>query len=595
MKDFIGWGIIGCGDVADRKAGASFREIRGSRLAGVMRRSADKAEDFARRHGVPFWTTDADELIRHPEVDALYVATPPAHHLEYALAVCAAGKPCLVEKPAGRSAEECRQMVEAFRKAGIPFFVSYYRRHLPKFRRVKAILGSGQLGEIVSIQYRMGKNPRRRLPARVSGGGMFYNLSGHVLDLLDAWFGPLELTGSAATSAIPLHQEEDAVALTFRTRGGAVGTASWNSVASHAEDELVIEGLAGRMSLRGMSRTSPIRVELEPGPAILRSRSPAQRNLRMLRRALKLPFRETHRFRADERPHGPMLEGIVDCLRRGAEGTGSDEAALRTSQLMNDALDTYYGGRAGPFWDRPQSWDSLRGRAARRAAAPGRGRYPLGPEQLRFFQENGYLGPFECDADWRGLEVPLKKGQNLHLERPEVFQVCTHPSVTARVAQLVPGHRIALFKSRFVVKAPGVRGEIAWHQDVGDTNGGFDADGKPIPTVSAWLALDEVTAANGAMRVIPGTHRRLYGEFNKRIRADLVERGELTEEEIARAVPLELRPGQFYIFHSWVLHGSPPNPLPQRRAGLNMRYAPQGCRREPGVEHFPLDCNASPR
>src|SRR5262249_30657416 len=133
----IGWGVIGCGDVVDRKAGVALRTIPGSSIVTVMRRTADEARQFAQRHGVAHWTTNADEVIEHPAVNAIYVATPPEHHLEYALRVCAAGKPCLVEKPAGRSETECRQMVDVFRQAGVPFYVSYYRRHLAKFRKVK--------------------------------------------------------------------------------------------------------------------------------------------------------------------------------------------------------------------------------------------------------------------------------------------------------------------------------------------------------------------------------------------------------------------------------------------------------------------------
>ncbi|MDJ0864956.1 MAG: Gfo/Idh/MocA family oxidoreductase, partial [Myxococcota bacterium] len=193
----VGWGIIGAGDVVDRKTAAAFREVPGTHLAAVMRRSADQVEDFARRHRVPVWTTDAEQVIHHPEVDAIYVATPPDCQVDYALAACAAGKPCLVEKPAGRSTRECRRMVEAFAAAGVPFFVSYYRRHLPRYRKVKEILASGQIGRVVAVHYRMAKQPREgnwRLSPRVCGGGQFYDLSGHILDLLDFWFGPLELT-----------------------------------------------------------------------------------------------------------------------------------------------------------------------------------------------------------------------------------------------------------------------------------------------------------------------------------------------------------------------------------------------------------------
>ena len=176
MNQTVRWGIIGCGDVVERKVGDSFQSVPGSELVAVMRRSADKAERFARRFKVRTWTTDPREIIDNPEVDAVYVATPPAHHLEYALAVCDAGKPCLVEKPAGRSATELQTMVDAFEAADLPLFVSYYRRYLPKFRKVGEIIASGQLGAITAITYRQSAPPPRnnwRSSAASSGGGVF--------------------------------------------------------------------------------------------------------------------------------------------------------------------------------------------------------------------------------------------------------------------------------------------------------------------------------------------------------------------------------------------------------------------------------------
>ena len=98
--------------MADRKAGDAFNEIPGSRLAAVMRRDAEGAESFAKRHDAGSWSTDAAEILSNPDVNVVYVATPPANHLEYGLAAAEAGKPCLIEKPAGRSLAELLQLRE---------------------------------------------------------------------------------------------------------------------------------------------------------------------------------------------------------------------------------------------------------------------------------------------------------------------------------------------------------------------------------------------------------------------------------------------------------------------------------------------------
>ena len=115
----VRWGIIGCGDVTEVKSGPALQKAEGGRLVAVMRRDAAKAADYARRHGVPRWYDDAERLIGDPEVDAVYVATPPGAHLEVALRVAAAGKPAYVEKPMARSHAECAAHARRVRHEGI--------------------------------------------------------------------------------------------------------------------------------------------------------------------------------------------------------------------------------------------------------------------------------------------------------------------------------------------------------------------------------------------------------------------------------------------------------------------------------------------
>src|ERR1051326_4587202 len=95
----IKWGIIGCGDVTEVKSGPAFNKVKSSELIAVMRRDAEKAKDYAGRHKVAKWYSDANDLINDPEVNAIYVATPPSSHEEYAMAAFAAGKPVYMEKP----------------------------------------------------------------------------------------------------------------------------------------------------------------------------------------------------------------------------------------------------------------------------------------------------------------------------------------------------------------------------------------------------------------------------------------------------------------------------------------------------------------
>src|SRR5687767_13456988 len=119
-KRTIRWGIIGCGDVCEVKSGPGFQKADNSTLVAVMRRDGDKARDFAVRHGVPKWYDDAQKLIDDPEVDAVYGATPPSSHEEYAVRVALSGKPVYVEKPMACTHQQCLRMIEAAQIAQTP-------------------------------------------------------------------------------------------------------------------------------------------------------------------------------------------------------------------------------------------------------------------------------------------------------------------------------------------------------------------------------------------------------------------------------------------------------------------------------------------
>jgi 1,5-anhydro-D-fructose reductase (1,5-anhydro-D-mannitol-forming) len=340
--NIIRWGIIGCGKVTEVKSGPAFQRAEGGALSAVMRRTPGLAEDYARRHGVPRFHDRADALIHDPTVDAVYVATPPGSHLELALAVCAAGKPAYVEKPMARSFEECRRMNEAFEAAGLPLFVAFYRRRLPRFVTAKALLDSGRLGQITTVSYRYAhprwEGPAGELPWRLraeqSGGGLFLDLGCHTLDILDFLLGPLrDVSGSAASLASP-YEVEDTVAMCFRAGSGALGVASW-SFAGHArEDILEITGTGGRLRLSTFG-DEPLEVHGKEGVETLVRPNP---------------------------PHiqEPLIQSIVDALHGRGACPSTGASAARSARVMDEVLEGYYRGRQDAFWARPATWPGRR-------------------------------------------------------------------------------------------------------------------------------------------------------------------------------------------------------------------------------------------
>lgn len=255
----IRWGIIGCGAVTEVKSGPAYRHTPGFAVSAVMRRDLEKAADYAHRHGVPRWTDDADDIIRADDVDAVYIATPPDSHLHYALRVAAAGKPCCVEKPMARTPEECARMNAAFDEAGVPLFVAYYRRSLPRFEQVAAWLREGRIGPVRHAHWAFSRPPKpddlagrsgwRTDPAQ-AGGGYFVDLASHGLDLLMHLLGDIEDIAGMTLNQQGLYTAEDAVAAHWRFAAQAdgsraLGSGFWNFAADHRRDAVEIIGRDG--------------------------------------------------------------------------------------------------------------------------------------------------------------------------------------------------------------------------------------------------------------------------------------------------------------------------------------------------------------
>ena len=133
-KKNICWGIIGCGDVTELKSGPPYYKIEGFELSAVMRRDKEKAADYANRHHVKKYYTNADALINDPDIDAVYIATPPDSHKLFGLKVAAAGKPCCIEKPLAPNYADSLQISQAFEASKTHLFVAYYRRSLPIYK-----------------------------------------------------------------------------------------------------------------------------------------------------------------------------------------------------------------------------------------------------------------------------------------------------------------------------------------------------------------------------------------------------------------------------------------------------------------------------
>jgi predicted dehydrogenase len=255
-KTPIRWGIIGCGDVTEVKSGPAYNLTDGFELAGVMRRNISKAKDYAKRHGVPFYTDNASEIIENPNIDAIYIATPPDTHKFYGLKVAKAGKPCCIEKPMAPSYQDSLAIYEAFKEKELPLFIAYYRRSLPRFLKIKELLEKGYIGKVRHINWQKNRTASPvdlsseynwRTDAKIARAGYFDDVGSHGLDLFAFLLGNIERANGFATNQQGLYSAYDCVTGSWMHKNGITGSGSWVFGAFEQKDIVEIIGSKGQI------------------------------------------------------------------------------------------------------------------------------------------------------------------------------------------------------------------------------------------------------------------------------------------------------------------------------------------------------------
>ena len=324
----INWGIIGCGNVTEVKSGPAFSKVNNSTLVAVMRRNADLAADYARRHNVPVWYTSPDDLINDSNVDAVYIATPPDSHAEYAIKTLKAGKPVYVEKPMALNYRECTMINKAAEKYRLPVFVAYYRRTLPGFLKIKEIIESGAIGKIrfvrleiynfLSEDEKAGRLPWRVMP-EISGAGHFFDLASHQLDWLDFVFGPVQRVESVALNQAGYYKAEDIVSASFVFPGDILASGTWCFTMSPESnrDSLEIFGEKGMIKTSTFS-FEPIVMINENGRCEFENIRPEHVQYYLIEQIVR---------ELSGKGHGVVSTGIT---------------AARTSKIMDEVVKEYY-------------------------------------------------------------------------------------------------------------------------------------------------------------------------------------------------------------------------------------------------------------
>ena len=226
----IGFGIIGCGMISNFHARA-IADAAGAKLIGVADRIPEPATKFAEDHGCIAYET-VDAMLADPAIQAVSVCTPSGAHMEPALAVAAAGKHVIVEKPLEVTTERCDQIIDACEKAGVRLVAIFQSRFHESARLLKQAVDQGRFGKITLGDayvkwYRSQEyydSGAWRGTWKLDGGGALMNQAIHSVDLLLWMMGPVaEISAMTATMTHERIEVEDIAIANLRFKSGALG------------------------------------------------------------------------------------------------------------------------------------------------------------------------------------------------------------------------------------------------------------------------------------------------------------------------------------------------------------------------------------
>jgi 1,5-anhydro-D-fructose reductase (1,5-anhydro-D-mannitol-forming) len=274
----LGWGIVSTGRHPDQKIVPAMKRAAGNRLVGVYSRNLGRAEAFAEKHGIRAAYASLADLVKNPEIQAVFIASPNALHAQHTKMAAEAGKHVLVEKPMAVNVSEARDMVQVCRKNGVKLGVGFHLRHHPGHRRARQIIREGILGTITLAQAQFCFPDKRGVvdlprrpplsqwwedPAMTGGAYSIMGMGVHALDLLQFLLGQPITEVAAITDGQTAQQPlENIAVIALRFAGGTVGTVCCGRRVPDTKNDAVIYGTGGRVWLKD-TLYEPLRGKLE--------------------------------------------------------------------------------------------------------------------------------------------------------------------------------------------------------------------------------------------------------------------------------------------------------------------------------------------
>ncbi len=250
----VRFGIIGYGNFAERAIAPAISATPGAALVAVQKRSLDAARAKAKECGVPLAFARVEDLVAHPDVDAVFIVSANSAHCAETVAAARAGKHVLVEKPMALNAGEAEEMIAACARHNVRLMVGHMIRFSPLVRRMREVVRSGLLGTLVSgradFVYDARLSQREWLRERgVAGGGPVYDVGVHCLDTLRYVLDDeVETVRSVLDPPPTAERTEESAHLGLRFSRGTLGSIFCSYAAPVRRKEIEILGMDGRMT-----------------------------------------------------------------------------------------------------------------------------------------------------------------------------------------------------------------------------------------------------------------------------------------------------------------------------------------------------------
>ncbi len=312
----IRWGILGCGNIANKFA-ADLKWVNDAELVAVASRSQQKASDLSTKYGVHHAFDSYEALVKCPDVDVIYIATPHGLHCEHALLCLDHKKAVLCEKAFALNSFQVRKMIEAAKRNDVFLMEAFWTKFLPQYQKVASLVKSGAIGEVRMIQADFGfKAPSpgpQRLHDPALGGGALLDIGIYPVFLAITLLGPpteIQATIQPYASGV-----DEQIAIAMKFQNGALANLS-ATFAAVTPVEAVIAGRDGYIRMTNRFHN-------------------AMANVEMIKNSIPVEIGAIHK----EVGYGYQFEArhVVECLQSGLKE--SPVITFADSLLLIETLD----------------------------------------------------------------------------------------------------------------------------------------------------------------------------------------------------------------------------------------------------------------